>query len=93
MLTIKYLAKSISMVYPSKSTRTDISGLAYKSVKRCASFYKKYYSHLYLYIYIYIYIYYYFLYIYTCILCMYAITYLIPKFKVRPRLRSFFRLF
>ena len=30
---IQHLAKSISMVYPSKSTRTDTSGLATKSVR------------------------------------------------------------
>ena len=36
---IQYLAKSISMVYPTKQTRTDISRLAHKSVNQCVSFY------------------------------------------------------
>ena len=34
---ILYLTPSILMVYPSKSTCTDISGLANKSVNQCAS--------------------------------------------------------
>ena len=40
-------------VYPSKSTRTDISGLANKSVNRCTSFCKNYYFRLYSICYIY----------------------------------------
>ena len=50
---IRYLSKSISMVYPSKQTRTDISRLANKSVNRCASFYYICVTKFVIYIYIY----------------------------------------
>ena len=60
---IQYSSKSISMVYPSKSTRTEFSGLAKESVSRCASFRKNIYfiytifvTYIYIYIYCYIYI-------------------------------------
>ena len=58
----QYLAKSISMVYPLKPTRTDMSGLTKWSVDRCASFWKtEQFSFIlnsfFIYIYIYIYIY------------------------------------
>ena len=62
---INYFAKSISVVYLSKQTRTDISGLTKKAVNRCASFYTNYFvfvytifvMNIYIYIYIVIYIY------------------------------------
>ena len=64
---IQYLAKSILMVYPWKQTRTDISGLANKTVNRCTSFcqiiwflfilYLLYILYIYIYIWLYMYCY------------------------------------
>ena len=53
-LTIQYSATSKSMVYPSKQTRSDISGLASKSVNGVHLFTNIYYFPFYYICYIYI---------------------------------------